>query len=84
MMDSLVVLPSALKHGLDADSLVEAWLNFVRKRPRGEDCWVAIGFDAKGREIEMVGLVTADGSILIIHGMSPATHKIKRELGLVK
>lgn len=81
-MQDIVVLSSALKHGLSDSSLIEAWCNFVAKRPRGDDCWVAIGFDANGMEIEMVGLVTIDDSILIIHGMSPATEKIKRELGL--
>lgn len=83
-MDGIVVLPSAMKHGISKQSLIEAWVNFVRKRPRGEDCWVAIGFDACGREIEMVGLVTVEGEVLIIHGLSPATEKMKRELGLVR
>ena len=81
-MQRIVVLPSALKHGLSASSLVEAWCNFVAKRPRGNDCWVVIGFDAGGSEIEMVGLVTIEDDILIIHGMSPAADKIRRELGL--
>ena len=83
-MNSIVVLPSALKHGLCEQSLIEAWSNFVRKRPRGEDCWVTIGFDAGGKEIEMVGLIAADGTTLLIHGFSPATLKVKRELGLVR
>ena len=83
-MGTVVVLSSALKHGLSEDSLMQAWENFVRKRPRGVDCWVAIGFDSAGREIEMVGLVTAAGETLVIHGLSPATEKLKRELGLVR
>ena len=82
MIESIVILPSALKHGLTEASLKEAWTNFVAKRPRGDDCWVAIGFDCSGREIEMVGLVTVDLEILIIHGMSPASEKMRRELGL--
>ena len=81
-MDELVVLKSALKHGLSEESINAAWSGFVRKRPRGDDCWVSIGFDAKGRQIEMVGLVLANGTILIIHAMSPATEKMLRELGL--
>ena len=81
-MDEAIVLPSALKHGLTASALEEAWENFVAKRPRGDDCWVCIGFSGQGEEIETVGLVTADGKTLIIHGLSPATEKIKRELGL--
>ena len=81
MMD-IVIHPSALKHGIPAQQLLETWQNFVAKRPRGDDCWVAIGFDAMGHEIELVGLVLADGTILLIHGLSPATEKIRRELGL--
>ena len=81
-MDKIVVLPSAFKHGLTEESIKEAWCGFVRKRPRGDDCWVSIGFDSQGREIEMVGLVAADGTILIIHALSPATEKLLRELGL--
>ena len=81
-MEECFVLSSARKHGLSEQSIREAWVNFVSKRPRGDDCWVAIGFDAAGREIEMVGLVTADFRVLIIHGMSPATEKISRELDL--
>ena len=83
-MEDIIVMPSALKHGLSEQSLIEAWANFVRKRPRGEDCWVSIGFDSTGLEVEMVGLITVDGAVLIIHGLSPATQTIKRELGLVK
>ena len=81
-MDKLVIMQSAFKHGLSEESIKEAWSGFVRKRPRGDDCWVAIGFDTKGRQIELVGLVLADGTILIIHAMSPATEKMLRELGL--
>ena len=83
-MSDVIVLPSALKHGLSEDALRGAWVNFVRKRPRGVDCWVAIGFDSAGNEVEMVALVTAANETLIIHGFSPATEKVKRDLGLVR
>ena len=79
-----VVLETALKHGISESSIKEAWDNFACMRPRGNDCWVCIGFDMGGNEIEMVGLVTADLKILIIHAMSPATEKIKRELGIAR
>ena len=81
-MGGVSVHPMALKHGLSEGQLLDAWENFVTKRPRGDDCWVAIGFDSSGHEIEMVGLVLVDGTVLLIHGLSPATEKIKRELGL--
>ena len=34
------------------------------------------------REIEMVGMVLADGATLVIHALSPATKRMKRELRL--
>ena len=80
-MGELVVLPSALKHGLDAGQIEEAWDNFVVRRPRGDDVMVAIGFSGDV-EVEMVGLLAADGKTLVIHAMSPATEKIMRELGI--
>lgn len=80
-MGELVVLPSALKHGLEAKQIEEAWGSFVAKRPRGDDVAVAIGFSGDV-EIEMVGLLTADGKTLMIHAMSPATEKVARELGI--
>lgn len=81
-MEAVIVLPTALKHGLSTTEIEYAWSNFVVKRPRGDDCWVAIGFTAAGLEVELVGLVAADGAILVIHALSPATRKIKSELGL--
>ena len=71
----------ALKHGLTRESILYAWENFARKQPRGIDSWLAIGFDRYGREIEMVAIVQSDGTVLIIHAMSPATQSMKRELG---
>lgn len=81
-MNLLRIHQHARKHGLDNEDITYAWHNFVRKRQRGDDCWVAVGFDRAGHEIELVGILLADGSILIIHALSPATEKIKRELNL--
>ena len=51
-MDEIRIHPHALRHGLSREEVTYAWLNFARKRPRGDDCWVAIGFTGAGREIE--------------------------------
>lgn len=80
-MSALIVHPHSLKHGLTEDEIIFAWNNFARKRPRGDDYWVTIGFDSKGREIEMVAAVLVDGSLLVIHAKTPATKKFKKELG---
>ena len=37
-MEPIIVLPSALKHGLSEEEVRQAWNNFVAKRPRGDDC----------------------------------------------
>ncbi len=81
-MDEIRIHPHALKHDLSPEEIIYAWCNFVRKRPRGDDCWVTIGFTSVGCEVEMVGMVLAEGTTLVIHALSPATEQIKRELGL--
>ena len=80
-MDEIRIHPHALKHGVAQEEIIYAWRNFARKRPRGDDCWVTIGFTNIGHEVEMIGMVLADGTTLIIHAISPATERIKRELG---
>lgn len=37
-MQDIIVHPHALKHGLSVEAIEAAWGNFVRRRPRGEDC----------------------------------------------
>ena len=81
-MDLIRIHPHALKHDLSQEEISFAWHNVARKRPRGDDCWVTIGFTGTGREVEMVGIILADGTTLIIHALSPATERMKRELGL--
>lgn len=81
-MEEIRIHSHAFKHGLSKDEIVYAWHNFACKRPRHDDCWVAIGFTASGREVEMVGMALIDGSTLIIHALSPATERMRRELGL--
>ena len=82
-MNDVLIDGHALIHGLDEVDIRYAWGNFaVRRMRRGGDVWVSIGFSARGVEIEMVVLELFDGSMLVIHALSPAMEKIKRELGL--
>ena len=71
----------ALKHGLTKKSIQCAWNNFIKKRPRGTDFEVRIGFDQCGKEIGMVGAALEDGDVLIIHAKTPPIASIKKELG---
>ena len=43
---------------------------------------VAVGCDARGRLIEMVGVVQESGSVCIFHAMTPPSRKTLRETGL--
>ncbi len=82
-MNDVLIDSHALIHGLDEEDIRYAWDNFAARRMRkGGDVWVSIGFSARGAEIEMVALELFDGSMLVIHALSPATEKVKRELGL--
>ena len=81
-MNEVSIARSALKHGLGEREILQAWENYIRKQRRSPDAWIAIGFSAAGTEIELVALDLADGDILIIHAMSPATEKMLRRLGM--
>ena len=80
-MLELYVHAHALRHGLTEESIRQAWANFAKRRPRGTDFEVRIGFDANSREIGMVGALLGDGDVLVVHAKSPAIPSIKKELG---
>lgn len=83
-MNDVIVHPHSLKHGLTEAEVAYAWNNFARRRLRGNDYWVAIGFDYRGREVELVAAILADGSPLVFHAKTPATKKFKKELGYAR
>jgi hypothetical protein len=45
------------------------------------DYYAAAGMDTKGRMLELVGVETEDGAIMIFHAMK-LTEKMRKELGL--
>ena len=64
---------------------IDAWYDCVKSAPRlGKDPgeYLAIGFDRKGRQIELVAVRNADGDFLIYHAMTPPSANARRELGL--
>lgn len=79
MLD-IFVSEHALKHGLSESDIAYAWSNFAKRRFRGQDFQVAIGYDSKGREIGMVAALLDNGDVLIIHAKAPAIASIKKEL----
>ena len=74
----------AFKHGLNADDIEQAWGNYVAMQFRGapnEGEVVTVGFDARGRLVQMVAVQKPYGT-LIVHAMTPPTDNVLRELGI--
>ena len=84
-MNDVVVHPRVMERHpeLSEDDVREAWNGYVRMVRRGDDQTVAVGFDAKGRAVEMVAKESV-GDYLIYHAMTPPTEKALSELGLVR
>ena len=85
-MQEVYVHPHALKHGVSEKQILSAWDNFISKRHRevpDTDQIIAVGFDAFGRFIQMVGIIKNDG-IMIYHAMTPPTAGFLAEIGLMR
>ena len=70
--------------GLIEDDVAFAWSDAIASRPRLDrdpEEHLALGFDANGRLLEMVGIRDEAGDWLVFHALTPATKKAKRELG---
>ncbi len=88
-MIKLVVHPRIFERHpeLDEVSVVEAWENALISAPRIDkdyDEYVVVGFDAKGRLLELVGIRGDLGSWLIYHATTPPSEKTYRELGIAR
>ena len=80
----LFIASHAFKHGLEEESILYAWNNFLRLQHRGsphEGEVVAVGHDKSGRLIQMVAAEREFG-YLIYHAMTPPTERVLIELGL--
>lgn len=47
-----------------------------------KDFYVSVGFDQRGRAIEMVAAEEEDGSLLVFHAMTPPGNKTLLETGI--
>lgn len=69
------------------EDVAHAWANRIaaatREDPRAGQT-VAVGFDAKGRMLEMVAVEREDDTPLVFHAMTPPSTKTLRETGLVR
>ena len=62
-----------------------AWQGAVAHAPRVDSRpfeYLAVGFDARGRAIEMVARRTEEGDWVVWHAFTPPTERALRELGL--
>lgn len=66
--------------------VAHAWGNRIATGIRSQGIapqLVAVGFDASGRMLEMVGVEKQDGTVLIFHAMTPPSKKTLREVSLI-
>jgi hypothetical protein len=89
LFDAVIVDPRInVRHPeiLEADVL-SAWHNamIIIERvgiPLPDVVLVAVGSDANGRLIEMVGAVLTDGTVHVFHAMTPPSKKTLQEIGI--
>ena len=75
------------EHGIDEEDVIAAWKNALPLKRRdisrnalGKDEFVTIGFDTRGRSIELVATPDMVGRFwLVYHGVRPATKGFVRE-----
>lgn len=85
-MDNIEVLDRVPERHPDVtkEDAAHAWEFCIRSMPRlgkNPDEYVAIGYDASGRLLELIAVRGNDGNWLIIHAQTPPQERVKRELG---
>lgn len=83
-MEEVEISSHAFKHGLSKEDILYAWDNYAVRCYRGaphEGEILAIGYDTKGRAVQLVGVERSCG-VLIYHAMTPPTRNAMRELRL--
>jgi hypothetical protein len=70
---------------IEDSDVIAAWSNCIRSAQRAGSAFsdtVAVGFDGKGRLIEMIAVLRPDGFWLVYHAFTPPTQRVLKELGL--
>ena len=70
---------------IDEDDVMAAWESAIVSTPRvgtNSDEYIALGFDGKGRLIEVVAVRLESGDWLIFHATTPPSDKTFAELGI--
>ena len=67
------------------DDVIHAMRSAVSYRQRDNGSWISVGFDEKGRMLEMVYTYDEEQDAFgVYHAMTPATAKTLKELGLMR
>jgi len=79
MLNKLIILDSARKHGIPDDDILEVASDpCVYYRIRHEPLkMLLLGFDARGRAIEVITDTSHDGQVFIIHADKITKQNIK-------
>ena len=83
-MDELIIDEHALVHGLKVEDIEQAWENPIASQHRespNEHVVVVIGYDGKGRFIEIIAAQYGFGTV-VFHALTPPTERIMKELGM--
>ena len=72
-MDAPVIAPSALRHGVSAETIMHAFNNPIRVEDIDEGLTMLVGPDPAGNPYE-IGVVSSDEGPVIVHAM-PARRK---------
>lgn len=78
------------KHpAISSDDVRIAWTNAIKiiERSGGDlpdAVLVAVGFDSKGRLLEMVGVILPGDKVHVFHALTPPTKKLLREMGIAQ
>ena len=70
---------------ISKEDAMAAWMNCLYSKPRlhkNPDEYIAIGYDGKGRLLELVAIRDSEGDWLIYHAQTPPAENAMRELGL--
>lgn len=71
---------------LTPDDIAHAWGNRIASGNRlliDLNQIVAVGFDSRGRMVEMVAVIDSNGETLVFHAMTPPSTKTLKEVNLI-
>lgn len=74
------ILSSAFKHGLDESDITAAWNAYLKQFIERDDPLkvIRLGFDNRGRLLEVGGEIYADGTVKIFHAMPARRRYVER------